>query len=63
MPPKNIDELIESVGVAFENLSPETLDNTFVSYEKAMESSMKLGGSNQYKLEHMSKKNNAVRVP
>lgn len=54
--PKNIDELIESVGVAFENLSHETLDNTFISYQKAMESSMKLGGSNQYKLEHMSKK-------
>ena len=41
----------------FNAFSKETLDNTFLSYQNAMESSMNIGGSNQYKLKHMGKEN------
>ena len=53
--PKSIDDLLACVTNAFNALSKETLDNTFLTYQNAMESSMNIRGSNQYKLKHMGK--------
>lgn len=53
--PSNIDELISVVEKSFADLSAETLDNVFYSLQKAFESSMKVGGGNDYKLAHMGK--------
>ena len=53
--PKTVDDLIKAVEDSFNAITRETLDNTFLSYQSAMESTMKVGGSNQYKLVHMGK--------
>lgn len=54
--PKSIDDLIECVHKAFEDLEWTSLDDVFLSLQMAMNSCMKCEGGNQYKLEHMSKK-------
>lgn len=54
--PKSIDELIECVHQAFEDLEWPSLDDVFLSLQMVMNSCMKCEGGNQYKLEHMSKK-------
>ena len=46
--PKTVDDLIKAVEDLFNAVMRETLDNTFLSYQSAMESTMKVGGSNQY---------------
>ena len=51
----NIDELVQAVIEAFWEQSPETIEDTFVTLQKCMESSMIAGGSNKYKLPHMGK--------
>lgn len=53
--PNTINELIAEVENAFNKESPVTSDYVFLSYQKAMESAMKVNGSNKYKLEHMGK--------
>ena len=53
--PKTVDDLIKVVEDSFNAITRETLDNTFLTYQSAMESAMKAGGSNQYKLVHMGK--------
>lgn len=53
--PNTVDELIAAVLKAFEDQSPETLDNVFLSYHQAMIDTMKNEGSNRYKLHHMGK--------
>ena len=46
--PKTVDDLIMVVEDSFNAITREILDNTFLSYQSAMESTMKVGGSNQY---------------
>lgn len=53
--PNSIDELILEVEKAFVEITPETLDNVFLSFQKSMECSMKEKGSNNFKLAHMKK--------
>ena len=54
--PKFIDDLIECVQRAFEDLEWTSLDDVFLSLQMAMRSSIKCSGGNNYKLEHMSKR-------
>ena len=54
--PKSIDDLIECVQRAFEDLEWTSLDDVFLSLQMAMRSSIKCSRGNNYKLEHMSKK-------
>ena len=53
--PKDIDELVNVVHQSFDALSPEKLDNVFLSLQKAMESALKVKGGNNYKLAHIGK--------
>ena len=52
---KNIDELIGNVQKSFENLTPVTLNNVWLSLQLAMQETMRCGGDNTYKLGHMKK--------
>jgi hypothetical protein len=51
-----IDELIQAVEEAFWEHSVETLQNTWLTYQKVMESSLIIHGSNKYQLPHMHKR-------
>lgn len=53
--PRNIDELIEIVQKAFQDVTRTAADNVFLSLQMAMENIMNCGGNNNYKLAHMSK--------
>lgn len=53
--PNTVDELIAAVLKAYNDQSPETLDDVFLSYHQAMIDTMKNEGSNRYKLQHMGK--------
>lgn len=46
--PNNIDELIETVNVTFDNVSLEIMDNTFLSPEQVMLEAMKNDGFNNF---------------
>lgn len=46
--PNNIDELIETVNVTFDNVSFEIMDNTFLSPEQVMLEAMKNDGFNNF---------------
>lgn len=63
--PNTIDELVTAVENAFEEQTPETLDNVFLSLQQAMQSSMIVRGGNRYKLQHMGKERlrNAGQLP
>lgn len=41
--------------LAFDNISPEILDNTFLSLQQVMPAAMKNDGSNNFKLAHIGK--------
>lgn len=53
--PRTIEELIQAVQKAFEDMPAEKLDNVFLSLQKAMECTMKAGGNNDYALAHIGK--------
>ncbi|KAF7135477.1 hypothetical protein RHSIM_Rhsim08G0114700 [Rhododendron simsii] len=53
--PTNIDELVSAVGRAFEELSPQTLDNVFVTLQACMIEIMKVKGGIGYKVPHFGK--------
>ena len=53
--PKTIDELVECVQSAFEDLDEKTLNNIFLTLQKCMEATMVKQGGNNYKLPHISK--------
>ncbi|KAF0737692.1 hypothetical protein Ae201684_006357 [Aphanomyces euteiches] len=53
--PSNIDELIGAVLHAFDELPHETLGRTFVTLQKVLEISIRMEGSNGYKLPHLKK--------
>ena len=53
--PANIDELIQCVEEAYWSQPTVTTEKIFLSYQMAMESIMEVNGSNNYKLQHMSK--------
>lgn len=55
MPTRNIDNLIEAVEVAFQNIEVEKLDNVFLTLQTCMENIMMSGGGNSYKVTHLNK--------
>ena len=63
--PKDIDELVANVHKAFNKVSKETLDNTFMSLQLCMELSLERAGNNTYKLghQHKKKKRNKSALP
>ena len=55
--PKNIDDLVAITEGASADLYSMKLNDVFLSYHLAMESSMIIGGGNSYKLHHIGKAN------
>ena len=53
--PNSIDELINCVIQAYNKFGHDKLEKVFLSYQCALESTMKVGGSNKYKLQHIHK--------
>ena len=53
--PANIDELIDCVTDAWDNLSRDTIDNVFLSVQCAMRDCLADNGDNTVKLKHMNK--------
>lgn len=54
-PAASLEDLLRSVSFAFESLSFETLDNTFLTLQQVMGSILRVGGGNNYKLPRMGK--------
>ena len=53
--PKTVDDLVRAVENAFENFSPIKSNRIFLTLQQCMVEIMKVGGSNRYKIPHMSK--------
>ena len=53
--PKTIDDLVSVTEGAFADMESTKLNDVFLSYHLAMESAMKVGGGNNYKLQHIGK--------
>jgi hypothetical protein len=53
--PRNVNELIDAVGRAFQDQPRNNLDNVFLSLQQAMMGAMSVGGGNSYTLAHMGK--------
>ncbi len=54
--PRSIDDLVAAVIESFNELQTDTLDDVFLSLQLAMQETMRCGGGNNYKLQHMGKK-------
>ncbi|XP_042033532.1 uncharacterized protein LOC121780072 [Salvia splendens] len=54
---KTIDDLIKAVEKSFHDLSPQTLDNVFLSLQSCMVEILKVKGQNSYKVPHLGKNN------
>ncbi|KAK8556340.1 hypothetical protein V6N12_002747 [Hibiscus sabdariffa] len=53
--PTTIDELVRVVEKSFNDLSPESLNNVFLTLQSCMIEIMKVNGGNNYKLPHIGK--------
>ncbi|XP_057790875.1 uncharacterized protein LOC131007986 [Salvia miltiorrhiza] len=51
----NVEELVATVEKSYEDLSPTTLNNVFLSLQGCMVEMMKVKGHNAYKIPHMKK--------
>lgn len=51
----NVDQLMSVVHISFEKLSPQTLNNVFLSLQCCMVEILKVRGQNCYKIPHMKK--------
>lgn len=51
----NVDQLIDAVNEAFDNMPTDTLNRVFLTLQSVMELIMKYDGCNRYKLPHMNK--------
>lgn len=51
----NVDQLMSVVHISFEELSPQTLNNVFLSLQCCMVEILKVRGQNCYKIPHMKK--------
>jgi hypothetical protein len=54
-PASNIDELIESVIKAYNEIKPETLNNVWLTMMKCMEACLENEGNNKYRIPHVNK--------
>ena len=52
---RGLDDLIQAVSSAFDNLLPETLNKVFLTLQECMNQIMEVDGSNRYTVPHMSK--------
>ena len=50
-----MDELFKAVKDASWELSPETLESTWITWQTVIEASMLVSGSNKYKIPHLKK--------
>ncbi len=53
--PHTVNELVNAVNTAFDNLNMDTLDDTFLTLQKVLECIMDANGDNGYKLPHQQK--------
>ncbi|XP_010516452.1 PREDICTED: uncharacterized protein LOC104792102 [Camelina sativa] len=53
--PKNIEELIHAVTTSFEAYPPRKINHIFLTLQLCMQETMRIGGSNNYKIPHMKK--------
>ncbi|XP_010472059.1 PREDICTED: uncharacterized protein LOC104751737 [Camelina sativa] len=53
--PKTVEELIAAVRKAFEEYSTTKINHIFLSLQLCMQETMRVGGSNNYKIPHMKK--------
>ncbi|XP_042005652.1 uncharacterized protein LOC121754342 [Salvia splendens] len=54
-PCRGVDELVENVCKAYEELTPQTLNRVFLSLQACLTQILKFKGDNHYKLPHMNK--------
>jgi hypothetical protein len=52
----NVSELVQVVHKSFTRLPKETLEDTFLTFQKVLECAIEHNGGNQYKLPHINKK-------
>ncbi|XP_019099327.1 PREDICTED: uncharacterized protein LOC109132269 [Camelina sativa] len=53
--PKNVEELIHAVKMAYEDYPARKINHIFLTLHLCMQETMKIGGSNNYKIPHMRK--------
>ena len=54
--PKDVDDMLEAVHHAYNELEPTTLGNVWLSYKYVMNEVLKVKGSNDYLVPHVNKK-------
>ena len=54
--PKDVDDMLEAVHHAYNELEPTTLGNVWLSYQYVMNEVLKVKGSNDYLVPHVNKK-------
>ncbi|KAF0714687.1 Aste57867_3751 [Aphanomyces stellatus] len=54
-PSRSIDQLIDAVTLAFDEMPIESLAKTFITLQSVMERAMEVNGGNNYKLPHLHK--------
>ncbi|CAM9338776.1 unnamed protein product, partial [Scytosiphon promiscuus] len=53
--PRNVDEMIDAVKVAWNTQSPKVLNRVWLSLQSCLRETMLAGGNNDYKIPHMNK--------
>lgn len=54
-PAKNVDDLLKNVVASFDELSPHTLDNVFLTLQSCLTEILRVKGGNNYKIPHLNK--------
>ena len=56
-----LDDLIREVRVSFNELTPDSLDNVFLTLQSCMEKILEVDGNNNYKIPHMGDSSSVIR--
>ncbi|XP_042028358.1 uncharacterized protein LOC121775342 [Salvia splendens] len=51
----NVDELLQNVSMAYEELTPQTLNKVFLTLQSVLSEILEVQGGNNYKIPHMTK--------
>ncbi|XP_042032594.1 uncharacterized protein LOC121779336 [Salvia splendens] len=51
----NVDELLQNVSMAYEELTPQTLNKVFLTLQSVLSEILEVQGGNNYKIPHMNK--------
>ena len=54
-PCNNVDELLQNVREAYEELTPQTLNKVFLTLQSVLTEILEVKGGNNYKIPHMNK--------